>query len=85
MLAQHFSSFNPFRSTLSLVRGTNRQFYCTGVIIYNKTRKFFFVSADRQTFWGFEMISNSLDTSPLTRALISYNKVVEYFRLSIVK
>ena len=49
-----------------LVRGTNRQFYCTGVIIYNKTRKLFlFVSAVRQTFLGFKMTSNSRDTSPL--------------------
>ena len=50
---------------LSLARGTNRQFYCTGVIIYNKTRQLFFVSVVRQTFLGFEMTSNFRDTSPL--------------------
>ena len=57
-----FSSSNPFRPTLSLARGTNRQFYCTEVIICNKT-KHFLVSVDRQTFLGFEMTSNSRDTS----------------------
>ena len=41
---------------LSLASGSNRQFYCTRDIIYNKTR---------QTFLGFEMTSNSRDTSPL--------------------
>ena len=45
-----FSSFNPYRPTLSLARGTNRQFYCTRVIIYNKTRQLFYVSVDKH-FW----------------------------------
>ena len=35
--------------------GGGGQFYCTGVIIYNKTRQFFFVSVHRQTFLGFEI------------------------------
>ena len=61
----NISSFNPYRPTLSLARGTNRQFYCTGVIIYNKLDNYFFVSADRQTFLGFEMTVNLRDTSPL--------------------
>ena len=60
-----FFKFNPFRPTLSLARGNNQQFYCTGIIIYNKTRQQVFVSIDRQTFLGFEMTSNSRDTSPL--------------------
>ena len=58
-------SFNPFRPTLSLARGTNRQFYCTGVIIYYKTRQLCFVSVFRQAFLGFEIASNFRDTSPL--------------------
>ena len=65
-LALHFSSFNPYRPILSVVRGTNRQFYCTGVIIYNKLDNYFVVSADRQTFLGFEMTANLRDTSPLS-------------------
>ena len=60
-----FSSFNPYRPTLSLARGTNLQFYCTGVIIYDKLNNYFVVSADRQTFFGFEMTANLPDTSPL--------------------
>ena len=36
MLALHFSSFNPFQPTLSLARGTNRQFYSTGMIFITK-------------------------------------------------
>ena len=51
--------------TLSLARGTNLQFYCTGVIIYNKLDNYLVVSADRQTFLGFEMTANLRDTSPL--------------------
>ena len=47
-------------------RGITRQFYCTGIIIYNKTRELFFVSIDRQTFLGLEMTSNSRGTSPLS-------------------
>ena len=46
---------------------TNRQFYCTGVIIYNKLDNYFFVSAERQTFLGFEMTRNLRDTSPLNK------------------
>ena len=66
MLAQHFLTFTPFRLTLSLVRGTNRQFYCTEVIIYNKTRQFiFFVFFDRKTILGFEMTSNPRDQPSL--------------------
>ena len=38
---------------------------CTGVIIYNKLDNYFFVSADRQKFLGFEMTANLRDTSPL--------------------
>ena len=60
-----FSSFNPYQPILSLTRGTNRQFYCTRVIIYNKLDNYFVVSADRQTFLGFEMTANLRDTSPL--------------------
>ena len=56
----------PNRLTLSLVRGTNRQFYCTGVITYDKLDNYFVVSADRQTFLGFEMTANLRDTSLLT-------------------
>ena len=67
-----FSSFNPHRPTLSLARGTNRQFYCTGVTIYNKLDNYFVVSADRQTFLGFEMTSNSRDTSPLMSPPVLY-------------
>ena len=47
-------------------RGTNRQFHCTGVTIYNKLDNYFVVSADSQTFLGFEMTANLHDTSPLT-------------------
>ena len=50
---------------MSRVRGTNQQFYCTGVIIYNELDNYFVVSADRQTFLGLEMTSNLRDTSPL--------------------
>ena len=59
--------------TLSLVRGTNPQFYCTGVIkiIYNKLDDYFFVSADRQTFLGFEMTANLHNTSTLCSILTS--------------
>ena len=54
-VSQHFLSFNPYRPTLSLAGGTNRQFYCTWVIIYNKLDNYFFVSADRQAILGFCM------------------------------
>ena len=67
-----FSSFNPFRPTLSLARGTSRQFYCTGVIIYNKLDNYFFVSADRQTFLGLEMTASLRSTSPLVGLIIAY-------------
>ena len=51
-------SFHPFQPS-------DRQFYCTGVIIYTKLDNYInFVSVDRQTFLGFEMISNSDDGSP---------------------
>ena len=43
-----------------------RKFHCAGVIIYNKLDNYIFVSADRQTFLGFEMTANLRDTSPLT-------------------
>ena len=36
------------------------------VIVYNKVDNFFVVSADRETFLGFEMTANLRDTSPLT-------------------
>ena len=61
-LEKHFSSFNPYRPALSLVRGTNRQFYCTRMIIYNKLDNYFVVSAETQTFLGFEMTANLRDT-----------------------
>ena len=35
------------------------------MIIYNKLDNYFVVSADRQTFLGFEMTTNLRDTSPL--------------------
>ena len=35
------------------------------MIIYNKLDNYFFVSADRLTFLGFEMTANLRDTSPL--------------------
>ena len=60
-------TFNPYRPTLSLARGANRQFYCTGVIVYNKLDNNFDVSADRQTFLGFEMTANLRDTSPISQ------------------
>ena len=63
-----FLTFNPHRPSLSLARGTNRQFYCTGVIIYNKLDNSFFVSADRRTFLGLEMTANLRDTFPLRHA-----------------
>ena len=51
-------SFHPFQPS-------NRQFYCTGVIICTKLHNYInFVSVDRQTFLGFEMKSNSCDGSP---------------------
>ena len=55
-------------------QGTNREFYCTGVIIYNKLDNYFFVSADRQTFLCFEMTANLRDTSPLRLAKLNINK-----------
>ena len=36
------------------------------MIIYNKLNNYFFVSANRQTFLGFEMMANLRDTSPLS-------------------
>ena len=39
------------------------------VIVYNKVDNFFVVSADRETFLGFEMTANLRDTSPLTIVL----------------
>ena len=48
-----------------MARATNRQFYSTGVIIYNKLDNYFVVSTDRQTFLGFEMTGNLRNTSPL--------------------
>ena len=50
---------------MSLARGTNRQFYCTGVIIFNKLDNYFVVFADSQTFLGFEITANFRNTSPL--------------------
>ena len=51
LLASH-KICNPFPPTLSLAKGTNRQFYCTGMISYNKTRQLFFVFVDRKTLLG---------------------------------
>ena len=65
-----FSTFNPYRPTVSLARGTYRQFYCTGVIIYNKLDNHSFISDDRQTFLGFEMKGNLRDTSPLNTTIL---------------
>ena len=59
-----FQSISTYSLSLSGQR-TNRQFYCFGVIIYNKLDNYFFVSADRQTFLGFEMTANLSDSSPL--------------------
>ena len=39
------------------------------MIIYNKLDNYFFVSADRQTFFSFEMTANLRDASPLIAAL----------------
>ena len=50
---------------MSLARGTNRQFYYTGVISITKLEKKLFLLTDKH-FWGFEKTSNSRDTSPLT-------------------
>ena len=76
MLASHFSSLSPFRPTQSLTRGINQQFDCTGVIIYDKTRQLFFVSVDKQRFWGFEMTASLRDTSLLSRQrFLSYLNV----------
>ena len=61
-----FASFNRNWPTLSLARGTNRQFCRTGVIIFNKLDNYFVVSANSQTFLGFEMTENFRDTSPLS-------------------
>ena len=35
------------------------------MVIYNKLDNYFVVSADRQTFLGFEMTANLRETSPL--------------------
>ena len=40
------------------------------MIIYNKLDNYFVVSADRQTFLGFEMTVNLRDTSPLRKVPI---------------
>ena len=74
-------SFNPNRPTLSLARGTNRQFYCTGVIIFNKLDNYFVVSADK-TFLGFEMTANLRDTSPLSAK--SLLKAAAFIRINTV-
>ena len=50
-------SLNPFRPTLSLARGGNQKpVYCTGVMIYNKTRQllFLFLLTDKH-FWVWEL------------------------------
>ena len=49
-----------------LARGTYRHFIGTEVIICNKLDNYFFVSADRQTFLGFEMATNLRDSSFLS-------------------
>ena len=54
---------------MSLARGTNRQFYCTGVMIFNKTRQFFLFLLTDKHFLGSEMTSNSCDTSPLRKVM----------------
>ena len=62
---RHFNAF------LCILRHFNRQFYCTVVIIYDKTSVtvFFFVSVDKQRFWGLEVTSPSRDTSPLNTSV----------------
>ena len=48
------------------------------MIIYNKLDNYFVVSADRQTFLGFEMTANLRNTSPLkcdTVAAIEPSKI----------
>ena len=49
-----------------LARGTNRLFYCTGVMTYNKFDNYFVDSADKQTFLGFETTVNLRNTSLLS-------------------
>ena len=49
-------------------------------MIYNKTRQLFYVSADRQTFFGFEMTANLRDTSPVGLDV----SLVLFFNKSIV-
>ena len=67
-----FFKFQSIPATLSLARGTNRYFYCTGVIIFNKVDNYFVVSSDRQTFLGFEMTANLRDTSPLNPGTLGF-------------
>ena len=51
------------------------------VIIYNKLDNYFFVSADRQTFLGFEMTANLSDTSSLYNACIFFSQSVKISNL----
>ena len=60
-----FQSIPTYPVSRSLAKGTNRQFYRSGVITYNKLDNHFVVSADRQTFLGFEMTADLRDTFPL--------------------
>ena len=54
------------------------------MIIFNKLDNYFIVSADRQTFFGFEMTANFHDTSPLSGPLhtCTYSKV-QYCCISV--
>ena len=49
------------------------------MIIYNKLDNYLVVSADRQTFLGFEMTANLRDTSPLSFANLP--SIKRYFSL----
>ena len=54
------------------------------MIIYNKLDNYFFVSADRKTFLGFDMTANLRDTSPLTKLLTSSGIDINIFSVYII-
>ena len=49
------------------------------MVVYKKLDNYFFVSADRQTFLGFEMTANLRDTSPLISLFRLSLKVINCF------
>ena len=59
------------------------------MIIYNKFDNYFVVSADRQTYLGFEMRANLRDTSPLNMKVVyaCENKGIKrcYINSAIIK